>query len=63
METESGEVTAGAREGGLRGTVSAGEIKDFWRRVAVMVAQQYECTCSLKMVKTVNSVLCAFCHN
>ena len=27
METESGEVTAGAREGGLRGTVSAGEIK------------------------------------
>ena len=28
METESGEVTAGAREGGLRGTVSAGEIND-----------------------------------
>lgn len=49
METESGEVTAGAREGGLRGTVSAGEIKDFWRRVAVMVAQQYECTsCTFK---------------
>ena len=29
MEAESGELTAGAREGGLRGTVSAGEIQRF----------------------------------
>ena len=40
----------------------------FWRCVMVMVAQQCECTqchgtVHLKMVKTVNFMLCLFYHN